>query len=82
MKIGDKEEQAPCGCCSAMVCCAVGAGRVGNIAVLRQSTEWVEEEVEDDNGEMKMERSTRPRLDCVVGPVRLGSATGHHGWNV
>lgn len=36
--------------------------------VLRQSTEWVEEEEEDENGETKTTRFTRPRLDCMVGP--------------
>ena len=60
----------PCGCCSAIICSALGAGRVGNIAVLKQSNEWVTEEVPDEeNGRTKTERSTRPRLDFVVGPV-------------
>jgi hypothetical protein len=39
------------------------------MAVLKQSTEWVEETVEDENGETKIKRFTRPRLDFVVGPV-------------
>jgi hypothetical protein len=60
----------PCICCSAVVCSALGATRVGNMAVLKQSTEWVEEQEEDENGEMKVRRFTRPRLDVVVGPVR------------
>ena len=71
MKMIDNADQMPCGCCSAMVCYAIGAGRVGNMAVLKQSTEWVEEQVEDEHGELKTKRFTRPRLDFVVGPVRL-----------
>jgi hypothetical protein len=63
-------DDMPCICCSAVVCSAVGATRVGNMAVLKQSTEWVEEEEEDENGEMKVRRFTRPKLDIVVGPVR------------
>jgi hypothetical protein len=60
----------PCICCSAVVCSMVGAGRVGNMAVLKQGTEWVEE-VEDagDGTEPTVRRFTRPRLDIVVGPV-------------
>jgi hypothetical protein len=62
----------PCGCFSAVVCGALGAGRVGNMAILRQSTEWVEQEEEDETtGEMKPTRFTRPRLDFVVGPVSI-----------
>ena len=37
--------------------------------VLKQSTEWVEEVEEDENGESKTTRFTRPRLDVMVGPV-------------
>lgn len=66
----DENDGSPCGCCSAVVCGALGAGRVGNMAILRQSQEWVEEEEEDeDSGEKKTRRFTRPRLDIVVGPV-------------
>ena len=65
----DDNEKSPCGCCSAVVCGLLGAGRVGNMAVLKQSTEWVEEEEEDENGELRTKRVTRPRLDVVVGPV-------------
>ena len=65
----DENENVPCGCCSAVVCGVLGAGRVGNMAVLKQSTEWVEEEEEDENGEVRTRRVTRPRLDVVVGPV-------------
>ena len=46
----------------------INAGRVGNMAVLRQSQEWVEAQEEDENGDLKTSRYTRPRLDCVVGP--------------
>jgi hypothetical protein len=58
-----------CLCCSAHVCALLGAGRVGNMAVLKQSQEWVEE-VEDDQetGQQTVRRYARPRLDIVVGP--------------
>jgi len=65
----DESDGVPCGCCSAAVCGVLGAGRVGNMAVLKQSTEWVEEDEEDENGEVRTRRFTRPRLDVVVGPV-------------
>ena len=61
----------PCICCSALVCSAIGAGRVGNMAVLKQSTEWVEEVEEDEDDVEKIRRFTRPKLDIVVGPVSL-----------
>jgi hypothetical protein len=64
------DDGTPCLCCSAMACSAIGAGRVGNMAVLKQSTEWVEEEEVDENGESTARRFTRPKLDVVVGPVR------------
>jgi hypothetical protein len=67
MKIVDNDNTTPCGCCSALVCAMLGAGRVGNMAVLRSSTEWVEE-VGDEIGESTTKRVTRPRLDCLVGP--------------
>lgn len=63
-----KDDGNPCGFCSAIVCGALGAGRVGNMAILRQSTEWVEEEEEDETGEVKPRRFTRPKLDLVAGP--------------
>lgn len=67
---GNERESVPCGCCSAIACSFLGAGRVGNMAVLKQSNEWVTEEVPDEeNGGFKTERSTRPKLDFVVGPV-------------
>eukprot|EP00535_Pseudo-nitzschia_heimii_P010508 CAMPEP_0197174372 /NCGR_PEP_ID=MMETSP1423-20130617/922_1 /TAXON_ID=476441 /ORGANISM="Pseudo-nitzschia heimii, Strain UNC1101" /LENGTH=257 /DNA_ID=CAMNT_0042623295 /DNA_START=55 /DNA_END=825 /DNA_ORIENTATION=+ len=69
MMDGKDKNPVPCGCCSAIICSALGAGRVGNIAVLKQTNEWVTEEVPDEeNGGTKTERSTRPRLDFVVGP--------------
>jgi hypothetical protein len=49
----------------------LGAGRVGNIAVFKQTTEWVEEiseESDETNGEPKMKRFTRPKLLFVAGP--------------
>lgn len=67
----------PCGCCSAIICSALGAGRVGNMAILKQSNEWVTEEVPDEeNGGTKTERSTRPKLDFVVGPVSAINRNG------
>ncbi|OEU18747.1 hypothetical protein FRACYDRAFT_274878 [Fragilariopsis cylindrus CCMP1102] len=65
----DKDHSVPCGCCSAIMCSVLGAGRIGNMAILKQSTEWVTEEVPDEeNGGMKTNRFTQPRLDFVVGP--------------
>ena len=70
MMDGADRNSVPCGCCSAIVCPMLGAGRIGNIIVLKQSNEWVTEEVPDlENGGSKTERSTQPRLDFVVGPV-------------
>ena len=66
----------PCICCSAVVCSKIGASRVGNMAVLKQSTEWVEEEEEDENGETKTRRFTRPKLEVVVGPVSILKLVG------
>ena len=71
--MGNKNDSLPCGCCSAIVCSVLGAGRIGNMAVLKQSTEWVTEEVPDEenptSNTMKTKRYTQPRLDFVVGPV-------------
>lgn len=59
-----------CLCCSAIVCSYLGAGRVGNMAVLSSTTEWVEfVEQDDETGEEKVTRYTRPRLNWVVGPL-------------
>lgn len=64
----DDNDSAPCVCCSALVCGLLNTGRVGNMVVFRQSQVWVEDEAEDENGELKTRRYTRPQLDCVVGP--------------
>ena len=77
MMDGNDSNSVPCGCCSAIMCSALGAGRVGNMAVLKQSNEWVAEEVPDEeNGGTKTERFTRPRLDFVAGPVSEKLSTG------
>ncbi|KAL3941463.1 MAG: hypothetical protein SGARI_000593 [Bacillariaceae sp.] len=64
MKIVENESNTPCGCCSAMCCSMLGAGRVGNMAVFRQSTEWVDEVIEDENGETT--RNDRPDQNWIV----------------
>jgi hypothetical protein len=62
-------DSSGCLCCSAIVCPYLGAGRVGNMAVLHSSTEWVEEvEQDEETGEKQVRRFTRPRLNIVVGP--------------
>lgn len=67
---GKDSDPVPCGCCSAILCSALGAGRVGNMAVLKESNEWITEEVPDlENGGTKTVRSTRPKLEFVAGPV-------------
>ena len=54
---------------SSIVCGCLGAGRVGNMAVLAQSTENFEEEVVDpDTGEVTTIRKQRPKLLWVMGP--------------
>ena len=59
-----------CLCCSAIVCSYLGAGRVGNMAVLSSTTEWVEfVEQDEETGEEKVTRYTRPKLNWVVGPL-------------
>ena len=58
-------------CCLGWICNLVGADRVGNMAVLRQTTEWVEKVEEDDDeeeGQEKTTRVSRPRLLCLMGP--------------
>lgn len=58
-----------CICCSGYFCGKLGAGRVGNMAVLKQGSEWVElVEVDDETGEETTRKYQRPTLDCVVGP--------------
>jgi len=62
-------DETGCLCFSAYVCAWMGASRVGNMAVLKQSQEWVEEFVQDEEtGETVTRRYSRPRLDVVVGP--------------
>ncbi len=54
---------------SAIVCGCLRAGRVGNMAVLAQTTETVQEEIYDaDAGQMTTRSSERPKLLWVVGP--------------
>lgn len=69
---GDSElapDHSGCLCCSAKVCPLLGAGRVGNMIVLRQSQFWVEEEVVDEEtGDLVKRKVSRPSLDIVVGP--------------
>lgn len=61
-------------CCSAYVCGFLGAGRVGNLAVLAQTTEEYDhvEEINDDNATGEQQQRTtkrkRPKLLCVLGP--------------
>jgi hypothetical protein len=63
------DEGTNCLSCSAIVCPYFSAGRVGNMIVMRESTIYVETEVEDEEtGELKIERVARPRLDCLLGP--------------
>jgi hypothetical protein len=58
-----------CICCSGYFCSKLGAGRVGNMAVLKQSMEWVElVEVDEEKGTETTRKYQRPRLDIVVGP--------------
>mmetsp|Transcript_18824 Transcript_18824/g.43787 ORF Transcript_18824/g.43787 Transcript_18824/m.43787 type:complete len:291 (+) Transcript_18824:3-875(+) len=62
-------DSSGCLCCSGLVCSRLGAGRVGNMAVLWQKTEWVEEvELDEETGERTTRRFTRPRLLCLMGP--------------
>jgi len=55
-KCMDNDDTMPCGCCSAIVCSALGAGRVGNIAVLKETEE------RGEDGERKR------KLLIVAGP--------------
>lgn len=62
-------DSAGCTCCSAMFCGRLGAGRVGNMAILHQSQEWVEEiEEDEETGEQRTQRFTRPKLNWMMGP--------------
>lgn len=54
---------------SSIVCGCLGAGRVGNMAVLAQSVENFEEEIVDpETGQLTIRQKKRPKLLCVVGP--------------
>ena len=56
-------------CCSAFVCGCLGADRVGNMAVLAQSTQVYNHiQVNEETGERTTTRKTRPKLLWVVGP--------------
>lgn len=58
-----------CLCMSAQVCPLFGAARLGNMAVLKASQEWVEEvELDEETGQPTVRRYARPRIDVVVGP--------------
>ena len=62
-------DESGCLCMSAQICPLLGATRVGNMAVLKSSQEWVEEmEIDEETNEQILRRYTRPRLDIVVGP--------------
>lgn len=62
-------DESGCLCMSAQICPLLGASRVGNMAVLKTSQEWVEEmEIDEETNEQSLRRYTRPRLDIVVGP--------------
>lgn len=62
-------DHSGCLCCSAKVCPLLGAGRVGNMIVLRQSEGWIEEEViDEETGNLVKRKVSRPSLDIVAGP--------------
>jgi len=63
-------DDAGCMCCSSF-CCGrlMGATRVGNMVVLSQTHEWVEEVEEDEEtGDQTTKRYTRPKLNWMMGP--------------
>jgi hypothetical protein len=54
---------------SSIVCGCLGAGRVGNMAVLAQSTEEYQvESLDEESGEVVTQTKQRPRLLWVMGP--------------
>ena len=62
-------ESSGCLECSGWFCHRIGAGRVGNMAVLHQTQEWVEElEEDEETGEQRTKRHTRPKLVWLMGP--------------
>ena len=53
--------------CSAYICGCLGADRIGNMAVLAQTTEEYDHHVmNEDTGEFTIEKRTRPKLLWVV----------------
>uniref|UniRef100_A0A7S1ZGM5 Palmitoyltransferase n=1 Tax=Ditylum brightwellii TaxID=49249 RepID=A0A7S1ZGM5_9STRA len=86
---GKNDEESSRGCCaddidptcgcmyvSGIVCSRLGAGRIGNMAVLKERSVLVEEEVEEDdveNGDGQTSKKTvrrvyKNQLEIVVGP--------------
>lgn len=67
---GDEHgDGADCLCFSAFCCPKFGAGRVGNMIVCKQTTEWVEEIQDDEEtGEEIIVRVSRPKLQILMGP--------------
>lgn len=63
-------DSANCLCFSAAICPHVpGVVRVGNMSVLKQSTLTMDVEEEDEEtGEIRLVRTTRPKLEIVIGP--------------
>ena len=62
-------DSSGCLWCSGLWCPRFSAGRVGNMAVLHQVNEWVEQVEEDEEtGEQRTRRFTRPRLVWLMGP--------------
>ena len=56
--------------CSAYLCGWLGAGRVGNMAVLAQTMEEYDhvDSVDEETGELHTSKRKRPKLLCVLGP--------------
>ena len=54
--------------CSAYVCGCLGAGRLGNLAVLAQTTEQYDHVEIDETGEQRTTKRKRPKLLWVIGP--------------
>ncbi len=54
---------------SSIACACIGAGRVGNLAILAQSTEeYVVETIDEETGQVILLKRQRPRLLWVIGP--------------
>lgn len=67
---GDIEpDHSGCLCCSAKVGPFLGAGRVGNMIVFRQTEHWIEEDyVDEETGDLMKHKVSRPSLGVVFGP--------------